>query len=90
MKYIELRSNLSQDQQKSKINNYLIGIYGAPGTGKSTFINRLVRSFKVEESLKNLVPITITFNYLSSMEQGNYESYHKEFCARLLFRFFFP
>ena len=69
--YIEFRSNQSEDQQRNKVTNYLIGIYGAPGTGKSTFINDLARSFKVNNSLKNLVPITVTFNYLSSMDQDH-------------------
>lgn len=98
--YLESRiDNWSSNEiqfNSSKGQNALCGSVGAPGSGKSVFIERLVRLTskdldKATSRVKNLilesVPITVTFNYLTEIHASGETDWRRAFLLRLIHRY---
>jgi len=97
------------DELEKRINNYkslnhslklanaLLSCVGAPGTGKSSFINSIsnmnrisLASNQVQNMMKESVLIPVTFNYLTKLSNIEVEiNYMHAFLVRLIDSYFF-
>jgi len=100
--YLDSRLNklslLQAPFRGDKQHNKLCSCVAAPGSGKSSFINRLVKlekedfnstTFQVQNLLLESVPITVTFNYLTDFKPSYEIDWAHAFTLRLIHSYFF-